>query len=171
MNCRRFENSVADWLAGRLPADVAQQMAVHRKNCAACARIASEEESLRSHWTAWQAPARTPDLRQRVIDRLSVETARRTLRLSYRWATAAMAVVLVPVAIFVGTEFRTNTASRTSPDTAIPIRLPLTSPQSAVSGLPPGITDSGTVDPSVDDPVGAGMEHVLWTPASMTINR
>lgn len=77
MACRQFTRDLAEWAAGRLPADAAARMEGHRAACPACARAFAEEQSLRALFGGAaeagpaRADARTPELWDRVAARIA----------------------------------------------------------------------------------------------------
>lgn len=70
MNCRHFQNHLADWVSGRLSEEQAAPMEAHRAACPACARAEREERDLRARWFTLAAPANPPDLWPRIAARL-----------------------------------------------------------------------------------------------------
>jgi len=70
MNCRKFEEQLADWVSGRLPEDRAAALEAHRALCPACAQAEKEERDLRARWLSLATPAAAPDLWPRIEARL-----------------------------------------------------------------------------------------------------
>lgn len=62
MTCKRAEWQIADWVAGRLPADEAERVEEHCRVCARCASLAAAERSLRARFAQMEAPNRELDL-------------------------------------------------------------------------------------------------------------
>lgn len=71
MNCRTFENELADWVGGRLPAPVAAQMRAHAAACPACERRAEGERGLRAAWRDLPPVAEAPDLWPQLAARIA----------------------------------------------------------------------------------------------------
>jgi hypothetical protein len=71
MNCRRFENELADWIGGRLPATVAAQMQAHAAACPTCERMAEGERGLRAAWRDLPPVAEAPDLWPQLAARIA----------------------------------------------------------------------------------------------------
>lgn len=71
INCRRFENDLPEWIAGRLPTCVAEQMQAHSTACELCGRMADGEKSLRMAWRELPPLVEAPDLWPRLAARIS----------------------------------------------------------------------------------------------------
>jgi anti-sigma factor RsiW len=50
MRCRAFEESLAEWIRGRLSEEEAAEMEAHRAMCPACSRAAAQERDLVARW-------------------------------------------------------------------------------------------------------------------------
>lgn len=71
MNCRKFEDHLAEWASGRLNTEVQDQMARHSAGCAVCAKREAAERELRVTWHQLPTIA-TPDIASRLSARLAV---------------------------------------------------------------------------------------------------
>jgi hypothetical protein len=79
MNCRRFENELADWIGGKLPPATAELMRSHLTACSSCERVAEGERSLRAVWRdlpVAEAPEMWPRLAARIADARPAPVAR-----------------------------------------------------------------------------------------------
>lgn len=145
MNCRIFESQVADWLSGRLPAAVADQMTAHKAACESCAEITARETQMRLLWSHLQTPSTEAseksnrladaDLWPRISARIETPAPRQSL---FGWlysdnrqqstaggswtrslATAACTLaILVPVAVCLNL----NKSTTTPPHTNVAVR-------------------------------------------------
>lgn len=66
MNCRNFDDLVAEWVAGRLPEDQSERMTAHCRICPKCARGEADERKLRGLWASLPEPHSRRDLWPRI---------------------------------------------------------------------------------------------------------
>jgi anti-sigma factor RsiW len=99
MNCHRFQENLADYVAGRLRPEEAAQMTLHCASCAACAQERQAEQRLRARFQEAPSPAFSPDLTLRFADSLNAPQRRkalawrRTLRLGFATSAAVFLYV------------------------------------------------------------------------------
>jgi hypothetical protein len=76
MNCRNFDRSLPDWIAGRLSPEQAAQMAQHHAGCAQCRSATLAERSLQQRLGDLSLPAHLPTIETRLAERLAQESSR-----------------------------------------------------------------------------------------------
>ena len=98
MNCRNFQQNIADYVAERLSSQEREQMLVHSRACVVCQQALLEETALRSLFSTGTPQKEMPDLWPQVAARLPlVRPAPRFPRMwVYRsgFATAAALLTL-----------------------------------------------------------------------------
>lgn len=160
MNCRAFEHQVGDWQAGLLASDRAQQMDDHRRVCAPCARAAAAEDRLRAAWRVPQSAEPPPDIWPRIAERLRLEAApthgiaRRPLRL------ALNAGLLAGMLTLGGLWWHSESASTPNPAATAPARQSASGASRLGTATWLALSDVSQVNPAIDDPTGASMEHI-----------
>jgi anti-sigma factor RsiW len=110
MECRRMQDAIEDYAAGRLPADEAAALEAHLAGCAACGRELRWVSALKSGVRSGPRPALPPELRASLMRMAREASSSRgaeslpwfaALRLSWRaaaglgFATACAAALLV----------------------------------------------------------------------------
>jgi anti-sigma factor RsiW len=111
MKCQEFQNDLAEYAAGRLPALRSAEMQAHARECGGCTRDEAGERALRDRFALAPAAAVCPDVWPQLVSRRQTALAGRSAGL-HRFALGS---ALAACAVCVGFLRLSLEASRTLP--------------------------------------------------------
>lgn len=164
MNCRRFNNQLADWQTNRLSPEAAFEMVAHRDTCPSCAQAAQLDANLRERWREARVETASPDLWPRIALHLDTppqekHQAARVFRTHQRaWAAALVLVGVMGFGLTLGPKEFSGLPHSHGTVNSGPVGTNSTAGAAVLSVM----SNTTQVDPAVDDPAGTSMENV-WT--------
>ena len=99
MKCQEFQNDLAEYVVGRLPALRTAEMQAHARECGVCTRDEAAERALRDRFALAPAVAVCPDVWPQFVSRRQTALAKRSAGL-HRFALGSASAVCAAFAGF-----------------------------------------------------------------------